>query len=686
MANRTQAKPFIGRWGRLLLCLMSGALFFLPLAQSLWPVISEPQLRERLAPLQPRSPSFENFTDRSLQVYWEQYIARDIGLRKTLLALFNDLRLTAFPSRPNDHYVRSEAGGFFPVDTIRRFNYDLRNRATVIAGYGDSARRLRILQNLLAHRGVTFLAITAPPRVQIYPEDVAQYLALPPDQAAQRIHAYGDALQAAGVNVVNGKVLLLQAKQQGQPSSFADTGFHWNFWAACLVTDEAMRRIEAMRQQRYFTVDCSQREMRLAGGPDTDIALILNVSRPERLLTNTANVQLRKSEDDTGPVPARIFLLGDSYADQITHTLLQTWPSHLWFPGALTRSDYFVKDIHYNQRRDPEPPMPRSQAMLAGDVANSDVMIFEVSDGNVYRSLSNSHLAEFGATLAYLKAMLPAGRIDSGNADAGLTHGWEPDATHGWRSNDLSAGLAFVPNAVPATVKLALPVTNLRADQAIPRHLVFSHAGKPVAEYRFTGRGHVIDLTIPFAAGSTDPHAIEFDIADAGGGALDLAVARTAATQGKKPLDTALLPPHAGEKVDLIAQPEQPGVSATGLGDFERNASDAWRWGLGPSTQIRSFLARDGIVELSYRFNTYQPDQVVEILWNKEIVRRYDGNMLRPGNQVADTLWLPGRAGGNRLDIRYANWNGRVAPSAGPETRPLSVVFLELMLRQQPAP
>ncbi|WP_290985507.1 hypothetical protein [Ferrovibrio sp.] len=681
-----QAKPFIGRWGRLLLCVLSGALFFLPLAQSQWPFITEPQLRERLAPLQPRSPSFESFTDRSLQVYWEQYIARDIGLRKTLLTLFNDLRLAAFPSRPNDHYVRSAAGGFFPVDTIRRFNYDLRNRATVIAGYDTSGRRLRILQDLLARRGVTFLAITAPPRVQIYPEDVAQYLALPLEQAAQQIYAYGDGLRAAGVNVVDGKALLLGLKQQDQPGSFANTGFHWNFWAACAVTAEAMQRIEAMRQQRYFPVDCSRREMKLAAGPDTDIALILNVSRPERLLTNTANVKLSKSDDDTGPTPLRIFLLGDSYADQITYTLLQTWPTQFWFPGALIRSDYFVQDISYNQRRDPTPPVPRNPAMLAGDVANSDVMIFEVSDGNVHRTSERSYLAEFGATIAYLKAMLPAGRIDSGNADAGLTHGWQPDATHGWRSNDLRAGLAFVPSAVPASVKLALPVTNLRADPAIPRHLVFSHAGKPVAEYRFTGSDHVIDLTIPFAAGSTDPHAIEFDIADAGGGLLDLAVARTAATQGKQPLDTALLPQHAGENVDLIAQPEQAGISVTGLGGFERNAADVWRWGLGPSTQIRSFLARDGIVELSYRFNTYQPDQVVEILWNNDVVRRYDGDMLRPGNQVADTLRLPGRAGGNRLDIRYANWNGRLAPPAGPETRPLSVVFLELMLRQQPAP
>lgn len=686
MANHMQAKAFSGRWARLLLCLLSGALFFLPIAQSLWPVITEPKLRERLAPLQPRPLSFDNFADRSLQVYWEQYIAREIGLRRTLLTLFNDLRLNVFPGRPNDHYVRGATGGFFPVDTIRRFNYDLLNRDSVIDGYGASAHRLRILQDLLAHRDVTLLAITAPPRVQIYPEDVAQYLAFPPDQASQRIYAYGDALRAAGVNVVDGKALLLQAKQQGQPSSFADTGFHWNFWAACLVTGEAMRRIEAIRQQRYFPVDCSQREMKLAGGPDTDIALILNVSKPERLLTNTANVRLSKSDDDTGPVSPRIFLLGDSYADQITYTLLQTWPTQFWFPATLTRSDYFVQDIRYNQRRDPEPPKPRNQAMLAADIANSDVMIFEVSDGNIHRTRGSSHLAEFGATLAYLKALLPVGQITADHADAGLTQGWQPDAAYGWRSNGPRAGLAFVPGAGPAMLKLALPVVNLRSDPATPRKLVFSHAGKPVAEYRFSGVEHVIALTVPFAPGSTDPHVIELDIADADGGALDLAVARTTATQGKQPLDISLMPQTAAAEIDLIKQPEQAGISVSGLGGFERNASDVWRWGLGPATRVRSFFARAGVVELSFRFNTYQPNQVVEIRWNNELVQRYDGDVLRPGNQVTDTLRLPSQAGGNRLEISYANWNGHHAPPAGAEMRPLSVVFLELMLRQQPAP
>lgn len=686
MTNRLHAKPFSARWLQLLLCLLSGAVLFLPIAQSLWPVITEPTLRERLAPLQPRSLTVETFANRSLQVYWEQYIAREIGLRRTFLVLFNDLRLAVFPSRPNDHYIRSTAGGFFPVDTLRRFNYDLTNRATVIAGYAAAAQRVRILQDLLAHRGVTLLAITAPPRVQIYPEDVAQYLTLPPEQASQQHYAYGDALRAAGVNVVDGKALLLQAKQQGGPRSFADTGFHWNFWAACLVTDEALRRIEAIHQQRYFSVDCSQRDMRRATGPDTDIAMILNISQPERLLTDTTSVRLSKADDDTGLLPPRILLLGDSYADQITYTLLQTWPTQLWFPGALKRSDYFLQDIRYSQSRDPMPAVPRNPAMLAEDVANSDVMIFEVSDGNIHRTRERSYLAEFGATLAYLKAMLPSGQIDSSNADAALTHGWQPDTARGWRSRAVRAGLAFVPHAVPAAVTLALPVTNLRADPAMPRHLVFSHAGKPLAEYRFTGAEHVIVLTLPFAPDSTDPHVIELDIADAEGGALDLAVARTAATQGKQPLDTRFLPPNAAAEVDFILQPEQAGVSVTGLSGLERNASDAWRWGLGPATQLRSFLARAGEVELSLRYNTYQPNQVVEIHWNNELVRRYDGEALRPGNQVADTLRLPGRAGGNRLDISYANWNGRYAPPPGPDTRPLSIVFLQLMLRQQPTP
>lgn len=682
MAIHPQAGKLKEHWLKLVLCVLSGALLFLPLAQSLLPLVSEPELRERLQPLQPRSVSLENLTDRSLQAYWEQKIARAIGLRNTLLAGFNDLRLALFPSRPNNYYVRSPEGGFFPVDTIRRFNSDLRNRGAVKISYDNAARRLRILQDVLAHRGVTLIVITAPPRVQLYPEQVAQYLALPPDEAARRIYSYGDALQAAGVTVVDGKALLLRAKQQGQPSSFADTGFHWNFWAACLVTAEAMQRIEAIRHLHYFPVDCSQRKIAPVGGPDADIALILNISQPKSLLGNTANVLLSQSDEGAGLRPPRIFLVGDSYADQITHTLLQTWPAHLWFPGVLTRSDYFVRNIDYNQRREAQAGVPRNASPPAHDLANSDVLILEVSDGNVYRANGNSHLAEFGATMTYLKAVLPASSVDGGNADAGLTYGWQADPNQGWYSSGKQAGLAFAPTVEQKILKLTLPITNLRASPGEPRILTISRGGKPLAEYRFSGANHVIDLAIPLPVDDGDPHIIELDIADKNGGALDLAVGKTKATQGGVPLDASMLPRAAAAMVDLIVQPEQMGINVTGLGGFERNATEAWRWGLGPHTRVRSFLTQDSIVELSFRFNTYQPNQVVEIRWNNELVHRYEGGSLRPGSQVADSLRLQGRAGVNRLDISYANWNGHQAPPLPHEARPISVVFLELAMKQ----
>ena len=75
-----------------------------------------------------------------------------------------------FPCQPNINYIRMPVLGYYPLDTIRRLNYDVAHRTRIETSYRIAARRLRILAGALDRHGVTLLVVPPPPKVRVYPE------------------------------------------------------------------------------------------------------------------------------------------------------------------------------------------------------------------------------------------------------------------------------------------------------------------------------------------------------------------------------------------------------------------------------------------------------------------------------------------------------------------------------------
>jgi uncharacterized membrane protein len=126
-------------------------------------------------------------------------------------------------------------------------------------------------------------------------------------------------------------------------------------------------------------------------------------------------------------------------------------------------------------------------------------------------------------------------------------------------------------------------------------------------------------------------------------------------------------------------------VAARGLSDKESSAEDAYRWGVGPETELRFTLERPEPVTVELSLNNPIPGQGLIILANGAHLATLSSLEVQAwlAASTSTTLKFDGKAGENVVKIGYELWNGKYpnphhanfAPSDG---RPLAVAFTKL--------
>jgi len=213
---------------------------------------------DRTRPVAEPMQIYNGLVKHEWQPFLEQrFLGHISSLRFLLILSYNEAKYRLFPSRPNNYYVWTPELGYYPVDTIRRLNGDVLHHEAIKQHYQRAAHRLRILQAMLSHHGVALLLVTPPPKVRVYPEYVAPYLVAPAESIMTQAISYGDVLEESGVNVLNAQHIFAERKSTSAYPFFAPTGFHWNFWSACSVTDFLMRKAEVLTGRSFLTIDCS---------------------------------------------------------------------------------------------------------------------------------------------------------------------------------------------------------------------------------------------------------------------------------------------------------------------------------------------------------------------------------------------------------------------------------------------
>jgi len=656
-------------------------------------------LQERTQPIAQPAQFWKGFFKREWQPFLEQRFLSHIGsLRSILIRSYNETIYCLFPTRPNSGYIWTPEFGFYPVDAIRRLNDDVLHHETIKQHYQRSARRLRILQEMLSHHGVALLVVTPPPKVRVYPEYAAPYLIAPAETIMSRAVSYGDVLEESGVNVLNIQRIFAQRKAASPWPFFTTTSFHWSYWAGCMMTDEIMRKAEALTGHPFFTINCSNVEYGKSKWSDTDVASILNIFSTDAIIGEAPFPKITPQQSP-GEESRKIIIIGDSFSDQIVYALTQALPEMSWSPGWLTRYDSFIsrQTIGMEGRVTAQTPLQQSTALP--EILTKELLVMEVSDGNISRD--NPDRMEFGATQVLLDGLLT--KTDAGMVDPKrfLVQGWRDLGNKQWRTTGHKASFAIRPPTNGNRIQLTLDVENLSPDQSIPRRLDILVDGKSIGQATLAqGRG-MLELTVPSTFQWQDDLVTEISLQDASGQPLAMLLhgvqmlgADTDKAANKRisieVLPSAQILDQAGIRtVNLINSEESEDVLVGGLSSLESNDKESWRWALGPATRIKFYIdpawpeqARQLLLKFAFKNGVPIPDQTVTIRLNGKDIRHFSSEEIGIQKQVDADMALTAKQGLNVLEIVYQDWNHGKKNYGSNDPRQLAVVVMHLSLQE----
>ncbi|UOQ73525.1 alginate O-acetyltransferase AlgX-related protein [Hymenobacter cellulosilyticus] len=261
---------------------MKHILFFLlflllvgPALQAKYHWVEEPTLAGAYHVSEHPSLSVEALTSGTYQAQLENYLEDRIGFRTWLIQLRNQLSFSFLGvARSTDlvigNNVLFQQG---PVDAY--LGKDFMGEAEI----QRRVRRMRIVQDDLAKRGIPFLFMMAPNKGRYQPEDLP-YWTLKQKQPLSNYEVFVREMKANQVNLLDFCQLFARWKDTTAYALFPSGGTHWSAYGSTLAADTLFKRIEKLGSfdlidfRRTGPMEVSQNEVR---GTDGDLSGPLNL-------------------------------------------------------------------------------------------------------------------------------------------------------------------------------------------------------------------------------------------------------------------------------------------------------------------------------------------------------------------------------------------------------------------------
>ncbi|MBX0292576.1 hypothetical protein K3G63_19185 [Hymenobacter sp. HSC-4F20] len=293
---------------RVLLGLLLAALV-LPALQTAFTLVPIPGLAGY--GVRPPRPIFtvDSLLRGSYQPALEQYAAGHVGFRGAFIRLRNQLAYSLFRTGHARDVLVGEEGMLFAQEPIRAYlGQDFRGWPEV----RRNVRRLRAVQDTLAHRRILLVFAIAPDKASFYPDYLPAYFRQQP-RGQTNYAAYAREMHAQGINLVDLAALFQQWKDTAAYPLFPRGGIHWSGYGITLAADTLLRYIAQRGHLHLPTYTVTGRDvLPTARVTDADIASALN------LLVQPAPFQMayprvRFAPPAPGQRKPRLLLVADSF-------------------------------------------------------------------------------------------------------------------------------------------------------------------------------------------------------------------------------------------------------------------------------------------------------------------------------------------------------------------------------------
>jgi SGNH hydrolase-like domain, acetyltransferase AlgX len=239
------------------------------------------------------------------------------------------------------------------------------------------AERIKVLQEFLRKRGITFLMVIAPSKAEVYPEHIPNRFWVKGGSNTTNYYRILPYLQENHIQYVDGHQYFRELKAESPYPLFAVAGIHWSFFGACKMSQLIQSRLAPLMQKNLVDLNCDPVTLdTYPTGSDRDIAELMNLWTPELLTefpTPHPVVSVVRERDIYKP---NVLFVGDSFC----WTLLD-----IAGRKVFRKIDFLI----YNNSLYPYPSRskavkwPRNQDRLRELILSKDLLILEAVEPNL---------------------------------------------------------------------------------------------------------------------------------------------------------------------------------------------------------------------------------------------------------------------------------------------------------------
>ncbi len=377
---------------KIILCVTIICVLFLPSLQFFVPFAPQGSLYGYTdeVPSLPRR-LVASFFDKSLQAWVEKYFSGNLGFRPLLIRSFNEVVFNVFRESSNRSLVAPGFHGLHNDLSINHLNEQLLNKDNLTKAYQFEADKIARVSAALKSKGKQLLVLIASSKTYIYPDDLgSRYLKGGAESIFDRAPSFGDILKRHGVNVFDSGPFLRQWTRESGIETHPKSGVHWNFYAACLVTNKMIQSLMPLEKgEQISPIDCGEPIYEIRRQfVDVDGLLLLNIWSDGGILTPSPFPSFSKMPSVSPHTRPKMIFIGDSFSDQIRLALKET-NSY----SRLVFSSYFVTR-EVDKIGNAQPPSSSEKVeidekqirqFLEKDIEDSSVVVLQMVDYNINR-------------------------------------------------------------------------------------------------------------------------------------------------------------------------------------------------------------------------------------------------------------------------------------------------------------
>lgn len=210
----------------------------------------------------------------------DDWYSANIGLRNLWVRLDNQLSYSLFGETQKraegTHVVAGEDDWLFEHHYI---TYAIKPAFLGEAEIRATLQRIRRVQDKLAARGVPFLLVVAPSKVEVYPEKVpaVYWGGRDPATVETNFERARPLMQEYGINFYDGPARFQEWKRVMPDNLFTRSGTHWSYYSAARVLTEIRERLNPVMRRPLPEFHVQALESGNPKGNDEDLLALMNL-------------------------------------------------------------------------------------------------------------------------------------------------------------------------------------------------------------------------------------------------------------------------------------------------------------------------------------------------------------------------------------------------------------------------